>query len=986
MKRPFIKRILIAAAAVAILVSLLSLLIFYMNHTFIPVRLKGSLVERLTENTGHIVELDSLQFSLRKGFLLEGLRIYEDINSKEAILFKADTLSARVFLIPSFKKQRVIIPSVGISGFYLNLERSDGGSWNIASLLKGGSGSDKGSRVSIIIKGLSFSNGRMRFKDNFNASALSKKLTGLKGSTGLALPDSFNLRCEAFLDGKPLRITAVYKIRQKELSLKLKCKDVKITDYSDTYLPEKIGSVNNGTVTAELKIDAASLKSFELSGTASIKGLNAYVNDTHIEGDYSLKGDAGFDAQDISKAKYSLRARVDNAKARNKVKLLDSISDIKGTLNLTREQWEIEKASCLCYGSLLEITGNVKMPHADFVADINLSSTMLLKNISEDVDITIENGRAKIEANLVYRRDGSYKITGSSDIESLKLIQKDIGLSGNFLIKGQSGGTAGNWQASDYKGSVDFDEAAIQSAGRFPLISDAAGTAQFNTKSIIIKKLTGACAGTEISLNGKFDYAQDKPAVSLHLKSDKASVSRLIQSLPDNIKARFYGIDAKGVCLLDIDFKGILDNPESYDYSGTILLEKSSLKLEYWPYEISDIDCGIDFKKQQLIWKDLSFDIDGIRYSSYGQLSGLTEVSVSAAINSNTLNAVCSAKKDKNGVISISKLDGSYRDSSFSLNGTIKDIRSAYADLKGEIYLKLQDTPYIFTRKSEALKKLKPRGTIKLGIEMQGPLKKPPEWTLFAEASSETIGISGFTLNDFYADYRMKDYFIDIPVMSAYAYNGIININSRSNLKTRERPYIINIDIKDMDLQELIKDTDNKDRKIKGLFACKAVLNGYLDKKDSLRGNGWLQVSDGYLWEFPVVHGIMNLILMIPPENIVLTDAFGNFSIGNNRIYTQDFKMLSKAASLLWAGSLGFDGTLDFNITGRFAENVVKQTTEPGRIANAILHKAGNLIMEVRLTGTLKKPVYQIVPFPLQRIFEEKVVDRLNDIFGNIGE
>jgi len=42
--------------------------------------------------------------------------------------------------------------------------------------------------------------------------------------------------------------------------------------------------------------------------------------------------------------------------------------------------------------------------------------------------------------------------------------------------------------------------------------------------------------------------------------------------------------------------------------------------------------------------------------------------------------------------------------------------------------------------------------------------------------------------------------------------------------------------------------------------------------------------------------------------------------------------------------------------------------------------------MEVRLTGTLKEPIYQIVPFPLKRIFKEKVVDALNDIFGNIGE
>ena len=123
---------------------------------------------------------------------------------------------------------------------------------------------------------------------------------------------------------------------------------------------------------------------------------------------------------------------------------------------------------------------------------------------------------------------------------------------------------------------------------------------------------------------------------------------------------------------------------------------------------------------------------------------------------------------------------------------------------------------------------------------------------------------------------------------------------------------------------------------------------------------------------------------MLPPEYVTLTDAFGNFSVHNNRIHTEDFKILSKTASLLWAGSLGFNGTMDFNITGRFAEDIVKQTTQPGKIASALLREAGSLIMEIKLTGSLAKPKYQIVPFPVKRIFQEKVVDRLKDIFGDV--
>jgi len=311
---------------------------------------------------------------------------------------------------------------------------------------------------------------------------------------------------------------------------------------------------------------------------------------------------------------------------------------------------------------------------------------------------------------------------------------------------------------------------------------------------------------------------------------------------------------------------------------------------------------------------------------------------------------------------------------------------SPYANMLGTIYLDLADSPYIFKAQSDSLKKAKPKGVIKVSLDMKGPLKDPASWRLFAEGSSDLISVWDVKLDDFYFDYRMKDKFVDIPVIVAYPYGGIININSRANLKTDEQPYIINIDVKDIDLHKFVLESSLKEKKIKGRLAAKAVLNGYLKQKGSMQGSGWLQVSDGYLWEFPVMHGIMDVLLMVPPEYVTLTDAFGNFSINNSRIYTEDFKILSKTASLLWVGSLGFDTTLDFNITGRFAEDIIKQTTEPGKIASAILREAGNLIMEIRLTGTLAKPTYAVVPFPLKRIFKEKVVDTIKDLFGNISE
>ncbi len=986
MNRTYINRVIIAIAIMITLLSLSSLLIFYLNHTFIPIRLKSFVIEKLTEYTGHTVTIDSLKFSLKKGFILKGIKIHESLEEKDALLFKTDSAAFRLFLIPSLRKQRVIIPSINLSGAYLNLERFSDGSWNISPLFQGMPDDNKDSRFSVILKEFSFDNSKLLLKDNYPKRTISKEITSLTGNIGLSLPDKLSIRCSGKIDKSAVYISAKYGIKQKELFAELKTENLKIDDYAGAYLPIGIGLIHTGIATTSIKAKISSFKTIQADGTIAIKGLSAKIKGTGLTGNYKFEGDAKFDIEDPSKMRYSLKIEIDDTEISNSIKLFDNITDINGALNLTEKAWATKNLSCLFYGSALNLDGKVEMPHEDFVVKVNLRSTLSLENLSEDIGTVIESGEAKTDAKLIYKKDGSYKIGGTSDIKGLRLRQKKILLSGDFLINGESTGMAGDWQSLKYKGIIDFNNVEIKGVDLLPFISKAAGQASFTTKSIAIKKLTGIAAGTEMLLNGNLDFRKEQPEILLHLETEELSVSRLISTLPEKIRTRFKDISAEGISYLNIDFKGVAGKPETYDYTGNILLNQGSLNLKHWPYSISNIDCDIDFKDQQIVWKDLTFTIKNEQYTSHGKLTNFTEPSISANIRSDILNAVCETETDENGVTSISRLDGKYKNSSFSFKGLIKDIKTTYVDINGDIYFDLKDAPYIFPQKGRMLKSLKPVGTIKLAIDMKGPLKEPTKWALFAQGWSKAIGLAGFTLKDFYMDYRMKDSFIDIPVFSVYSYGGVINISSRANLKTEECPFIVNMDIKDVNLRGLIKDTKDKDKKIKGMFASRAVLNGYLNKKDSLQGNGWLQVSDGYLWEFPVLHGIMDIILMVPPENIVLTDAFGNFAIDNNRVYTKDFKMLSRAASLLWVGSIGFDSTLDFNITGRFAENVIKRTTEPGRIADAILHQAGNLIMEVRLSGTLKEPIYKIVPFPLKRIFQEKVVDWINDIFGNIGE
>lgn len=981
---------------IAILISLLLfyLLVLYVNRTFIPVKLKALLVKKITEQSGREVDIEQLKFSMAKGFVLNGVKIYEGPKENNQLLFKAERISFGIIFIPSLKKYSLIIPRLWLDEPHLNLKRLPDGSLHICSLLKKEDKKKKPSPYRLIVKSLTFDKGELSFTDYYGEKTFQKTLTALKGGMGFSLPNSVTLSCTGQVDDSPIRITARYGFLKKELFLELETKNLMLADYCQAYLPELIseGQINRLTIASGLgdiflKINMSDFEAVRAGVNLSIQNLQADFDGVKARGNYRLTGTAGFNIKALlGTLGYNLKLELEKARLSTPLKSLKNIDQIDGAFSLSEKRWATKELSCLLYGSPTLITGTINSPHRDFVVDALLSSTLALKNIADIVGIDIESGQAAVQTKVAYnKKDASYHIVGKTEIENLKMYQKEILISGDFSISGESWGIAGDIESLAYQGNIDFAQAKIEGVGMFPFISDASGNAAFSTKHITIKRLDGVCADTKIALSGSVDYARPEPAVAFKLKADNLSLSKFLSTLPEQVRTKLKDIEVSGRCALNLNFNGTPGQPETFSYEGGLLLKKASLTIPYWPNHLTDIDCELSFNRQEIIWKDLDFNINAIRYHCYGRFTDFNRPKISLSFSSKDMELIGDIKIEGK-IIDILQCKGKFLGSSFSITGKVSDIKNPYAVLSGNVNFDLGDTVSIFKDRRDLLNKLKPKGIIPLTFNIQGPLKEAAEWALYVEGGADNIYIWGLRLDDFYIDYRMKDRFIDIPVIAAHPYGGIINISSRINLKTEDRPYIINIDIKDLDLHQLVEDTEFKNKKIRGSFAAKSILNGYLDKKDSLKGSGWLQVSDGYLWEFPVMRGILEVIFMLPPDYVTLTDAFGNFSVYNNRIRTEDFKMLSKTASLLWVGWLGFDGTLDFNITGRFAEDIVKKTTEPGKIASAILREAGSLIMEIKLGGTLAQPKYQIVPFPVQRIFKEKVVDKFKDIFGDIFE
>jgi len=512
----------------------------------------------------------------------------------------------------------------------------------------------------------------------------------------------------------------------------------------------------------------------------------------------------------------------------------------------------------------------------------------------------------------------------------------------------------------------------------------SAGEALFIDKSITIKDFTGNIAGSPVSLNGKLDYSAEFPDVGINISADAISLNQLLQSLPQTTKEKFKQIDLEGKATLNIGIASRKAEPQTLIYKGDLKISNANLGCPWLKERIKGIDCVLVFEKDALSWDKLSFEYKGTSYASSGTVAEFTNPLINGVLESEDFKAK-GIIKIKDDILTIQKLGITHQNYSLQVKGAVKDFKRPIINIEGDANLDLEKAKVLIPKYKDAIEKIDPKGLLNASFVLNGPLKEPLLWNLQAKAESDKVALGKFNLGSLYLDFKMEDKFMRLPRLVLRPYDGIVDMTAKLNLKSKEKPYLVSIDAKNIDLKKFISDTKFSKSRVRGVFATNTTLNGYLENKDLLKGKGWIQVSDGHLLEFPVVFQFLDAMLGIPPEYIVLTDAFGNFSISNKRIHTADFRMLSDKVALVWVGSLGFNGTLDFNVTGRFAEDITTRTTSLGKIASTILHEAGAYIIEAKLTGTIDDPKYKIVP-AINKIFKEEVMDKFKNAIKDIFE
>jgi hypothetical protein len=145
--------------------------------------------------------------------------------------------------------------------------------------------------------------------------------------------------------------------------------------------------------------------------------------------------------------------------------------------------------------------------------------------------------------------------------------------------------------------------------------------------------------------------------------------------------------------------------------------------------------------------------------------------------------------------------------------------------------------------------------------------------------------------------------------------------------------------------------------KLKGNLYGNGQISGMIGEGQgrTVTGSGRAEIRNGFLMESKLFAGLTSLLGKLLPDfsAFAQTEAGGDYSIRNSRIYSKDIRLEGTVYSIKVAGSFGFDNSLDYVaevqlLRGGMVASLVRLATMPV-----------TRLLEFRLGGTLAEPTWK---------------------------
>ena len=949
-----------------LLVVLGSIGLWYVNENIMPTKGKSLIIDNLTKATGREVTLESVYYNPFRGIVVRDFVISDDPKYNRKFL-EVKKLYLNILYLPLFQEKKLVISSIRIDSPKITFTIDNQNKWNFESLAFLIQPKPAAERMNILVNSIIISNARIAFEDLATEPVFRKELKDTDFQASLSYPLKIKYRLNSKLNisrDNSLSADGQFDPVKKGATLNLKLKNIPLGEFQPYYagMPFKAltGSLN-GNISAAYSQDNA----LTVATVSSVTGLNLLRENFTARGSIDLSGKMTVDLKDKTKTKMPC---VINAAAKlAKAELISKGFTVKGDVDANGKfSFDLKDKSVPLkytadtqlrdtrltgvpvFGVIDRINGKIYFDEAKLWTD-------LLKGLAKGFDCVF-SGSVKDYTNP------HLSLTAKTDLDLGKLNElltpemrgKLKGYTLNGISK-VSLNVSGLLKQQDkvplaYTVTSELLDCGVKPDFLDKPIKSINGNLIVKPDSLALRNISAFFNDKKYLISGEITNFKT-PACDLSLSSDDLKLKTAFKYLEDSVAfSKLDGRYKNTVFNLAGSYADFKD--PALNIKGTLLTNLSEI-LPYLPKGNSEF---------------------------FGKLDPAASLSSSFEFKGKT-------KKQETWNLLLNKFQGKSGAVDLDLFGSIADFKEPLLDMRGSLATTVDELKkFLPPGQADLIAKNEVSGDISSKFVFKGKQKDQSTWQIDLITDSPQLKIKKIKLNDFHIESKFKDKFVTLPRITAAPYDGTLAANAVIDFNQQDPQYVVQLAVRDIDISKWKNDTEMRDKDLRGRFSANTELGGFGNSLDTLKGKGAFQISNGRFWELPVFSGLANILYIPGVSKIIFGEARGTFTISNKKAYTEDTEMSSQEMSLVGNGTVDFDGNLDFQITAAFDKGLLEVASPLGPFRDFLIDKEGHYLGDINLSGTTKEPKFKINPIPINKIFQNKLIDNIKGIFGGGSE
>jgi hypothetical protein len=396
-----------------------------------------------------------------------------------------------------------------------------------------------------------------------------------------------------------------------------------------------------------------------------------------------------------------------------------------------------------------------------------------------------------------------------------------------------------------------------------------------------------------------------------------------------------------------------------------------------------------DFPERQTAWENLEGKLnlqlsplpqDKTRSALFKRFgAGFDNFSLDLEVKSKDIQTKVVIKKE-NENLEISPCKINCFASSLDLVLLMKDLKNPQIDLNADCVLRLLDLEKLawLPKIKENLEKNKPIGILKAKFNFQSSGTALANWKSSGQITADEVAALGFRASNFNLTWQKSGQTLEAP-LSFNFYDGLWK--SKLDLAFGENNVPANFtsqtSVSEVNLNKFAQDTNWKNKDVAGLANLQLNLNGQWLKPATFTGDGSINVREGKLWKQPMLLDLAQTIHVSPPT---FKEGNATFKIADQYISTEDFTLRGEEMVLTAKGGVHFNKDLAADININFAQTFLNSLGGIGKITGLMVDEAGNLLMQIKLKGTLDKAHFSVKPLATPEVITNKL-EEIKNIF-----